>query len=509
MNIKDKIKEALSFQDLTEEEKQQRGILGRLYGPCASICIPTRNGRLYQESLWDYQFDNNDILKELIENGGVPMELDHPTDRDETCSDRIAAMMPELPKKDKDGHLICYVDIIDTPMGKIAYQLAKYGFKLGISSRGNGDIITDENGNEAVDPETYDLQTFDLVLVPAVKDARLTMTESLQKDKNYNALKVALTESLNQANKEDRALMEQALNDLGITLNEGLNTQKSEDIKQANDKDIVANNDGTNEIIKSLTEALKDKTNLENQVKELQEALAVRDSKVNELSNKLDTYKDTTIRLTNIASKGKDLSKENSQLKESLEQANKQIEQLNSKNSELIEQKRQNISSKKSLNESILKEQLEKKKLNEQLTKVQNELNTQKQMYQDKLNKLQESFKNDTKKLNDEINQKSKLVEQYKKIANNTVNKYIDSKAIMLGVSSNEIKNRLPQSYTLNDIDMICENLQSYSVNINKLPFDLRTSKVQVQSPKENIIAKTSNTFDADDISGLGEMLQK
>ena len=79
----------------------------------------------------------------------------------------------------------------------------------------------------------------------------------------------------------------------------------------------------------------------------------------------------------------------------------------------------------------------------------------------------------------------------------------------MLGVSSNEIKNRLPQSYTLNDIDMICENLQSYSVNINKLPFDLRTSKVQVQSPKENIIAKTSNTFDADDISGLGEMLQK
>lgn len=39
------------FQDLTEEEKERRGILGRLYGPCASISIPTRNGRFYSESL--------------------------------------------------------------------------------------------------------------------------------------------------------------------------------------------------------------------------------------------------------------------------------------------------------------------------------------------------------------------------------------------------------------------------------------------------------------------------
>ena len=44
--MKDKIREALQFQDLTEEEKQKRGILGRLYGPCASIVIPTRNCRI-------------------------------------------------------------------------------------------------------------------------------------------------------------------------------------------------------------------------------------------------------------------------------------------------------------------------------------------------------------------------------------------------------------------------------------------------------------------------------
>jgi hypothetical protein len=91
-------------------------------------------------------------------------------------------MLPAPPMRDKDGHLICYIDIIDTPCGKIAYQLAKYGFKLGISSRGSGDLYTDEYGDEAVDPETYDFTTFDLVILPAVKDARLVM-ESFEGDK--------------------------------------------------------------------------------------------------------------------------------------------------------------------------------------------------------------------------------------------------------------------------------------------------------------------------------------
>ena len=130
-------------------------------------------------------------------------------------------------------------------------------------------------------------------------------------------------------------------------------------------------------------------------------------------------------------------------------------------------------------------------------------------MYQDKLNKLQESFKNDTKKLNEQISSlnsqvtnKSNLVEQYKKLANNTVNKYIDSKAVMLGVSSSEIKNRLPQTYTLNDVDRICESLQSYSLNIGKLPFNLRNEnlKIQVSAPKEESMLPRVKQYDPDEV---------
>lgn len=216
------IREMLDFQELSEAEKQARGILGRLYGPCASIVDATRNGRRYNDELWEKVFSkDNEIVREMFENGGIPMELDHPVDREETCSEKIAAMMPEPPKRDKDGHLICYIDIIDTPCGKIAYALAKYGFKLGISSRGTGDLYQDENGDEVVDPDTYQFTTFDLVLLPAVKDARLSVCESLDLKKiNPNkALKKALQEEYNNSSKEDQRIMDNTMKDLNIDIN--------------------------------------------------------------------------------------------------------------------------------------------------------------------------------------------------------------------------------------------------------------------------------------------------
>ena len=113
----------LKFKDLSQEEKTSRGILGRLYGPIASIVTRTRNNRKYPESLWEKVFENP-VVKELFAHGGIPGELDHPVDREETNSEKIAIMMPEPPTKDKDGHLIGYFDIIDTPCGRIVRRLA-------------------------------------------------------------------------------------------------------------------------------------------------------------------------------------------------------------------------------------------------------------------------------------------------------------------------------------------------------------------------------------------------
>jgi hypothetical protein len=39
----------------------------------------------------------------------------------------------------------------------------------------------------------------------------------------------------------------------------------------------------------------------------------------------------------------------------------------------------------------------------------------------------------------------------------------------MYGLSFNDIRNRLPDSYTADDVDKICESMRSYSLNSSRL----------------------------------------
>ena len=97
----------------------------------------------------------------------------------------------------------------------------------------------------------------------------------------------------------------------------------------------------------------------------------------------------------------------------------------------------------------------------------------------------------------------NKLAESYKSLATKTVNNYIQAKATMLDVTPEEIKNRLPESYTLKDVDRVCENLQQYSLNMNQLPFRVdREVKVSVKpSTNEPLAHKSENDSAVDDLT--------
>ena len=192
------ILETLKLQPLTEEEKQRRHILGRWYGPIATCNEGTRNGRRYNRELWEKAL-NDELFHEKLANKCLFLELGHPQDREETDMSKVCACIPEMPRI-IDGDLCACVDILDTPNGKILKTLCDYGFIPGISSRGSGDVMP----NNDVDPETFFLECFDVVAIPAVKKARLAMCESL--DKNTIKLKKALTESINKASEEDKAI---------------------------------------------------------------------------------------------------------------------------------------------------------------------------------------------------------------------------------------------------------------------------------------------------------------
>lgn len=506
--MKDKIRETLKFQDLTPEEKERRGILCRLYGPCADFEAPTRNGRKYSDEVWEKVFNENEIVKELLANGGIPGEAQHPTDREEVDVEKIALMMPEAPKRGEDGKLIAFFDVQDTPCGRILYQLAKYGFKLGISSRGTGDIITDENGEECVDPETYDFTCFDAVIIPSVKDARLTMVESLN---SKPTLKQSLQESLNKATPGDRKIMEETLKELNIDIVESNsencdNKEKVELKEDLNTKKEEVSDTESSALVKSLQETLQSKLQLEKQLQELQEKLAVSDTKTKKLEEELQKHKATVIRLSGIAQSNKQLKEENQTLKEQLETQSTKIKNQSSRISKLAEKLTNSTNSSKQLNENL-------DNTNEKLNNLNEKYVAEKKEYENKINKLNEqlldtkaSFESKEKEYASKLSKSVKLIEKYKNYVVSVVDEYIKSKAVMLGISENEIKNRLNESYTIEDINKVCDDLQNYNLRISRLPFSVtKDTKVKITESKKSQYEPISPE---DDIEALEKFIK-
>lgn len=242
MDLKNKkILEALQMQPLSKEEMASRHILGRMYGPIATCVESTRNGRLYNKPLWEKAL-KDDIFLEKVATKALFLELGHPADREETDMKQTCACIPEVPKIVGDD-LCAYVDILDTPNGRLLKTLVDYGFVPGISSRGSGDVMD----NNQVDPETFFLETWDIVQLPAVKKARLNVCESL--DSEQIKLKKALAESYKAAKDEDKDLMKKALENLNIDIDEEVSEEElteapkklltADDIPWAPDEEIL------------------------------------------------------------------------------------------------------------------------------------------------------------------------------------------------------------------------------------------------------------------------------
>ena len=483
------ILEALKVQPLTEEEKQKRHILKRLTGPIASCKEGTRNGRKYNKDLW-MQALNDEVFKEKIANKGLLLELGHPADREEIDMSCACACIPEAPKI-IDDELYAVVDVLDTPAGNILNTLIDYGFRPGISSRGTGDVIGDE-----VDPETFCLETWDIVNVPALKKARLTVTESLEKENSK--LKKVLSEALESATDKDRKIMSEALTNLGMS-----NVIKDDivdiDSEQVKEEESAVDN-GNSELIESLQKTLKENLDLKKQLSALQEKLAVSDTKVNELNEELINYKDVAIKLSDKAKLNSKLQKQIDSLQESLNSKDTLVESKEAeikKQAELITALQdKSAKNKKTLTESISKSNDEIKMLKEHISTFKNKVDSLNEKLEDSYSQL------DSKQnlFNKELGKYKRLAEYYKKQSIQVMNDYINSKAVMLGITSNEIKNRLDESYTTEDVDRVCESIQNISMNLNKLPFGIsKNARVRIKEKLDTNLLDTDDSNIVDD----------
>jgi predicted nucleic acid-binding Zn-ribbon protein len=528
----------MQYQRLTKEEMQQRGILGRLKGIIADFKNPTRNGRRYTEELWDRTFDDP-IVKEKIENRCILGELGHPADRQETDIEMVAICLAEMPKKGNDGKLHGIFDILDTPNGRILKTLCDYGCNIGVSSRGGGDTFEDYDGNETVDPSTYEFECFDAVLLPAVKAARPAyVTESF--DTHKKTLKVALQEALQRSTEEEQRVMKNTMDELQLDYSPEEELSESGDNIDVATENVAAENDGA-DIINELQEALQRQQELEEQVRSLQEKLSVCYTKESRYNDRLGKANSKVVSQENenkmLSEKIEQLTTETTSLKEanneltttvktltesfdtcqkSLEEANTTIEGYRERYSALKNQLKESKSTKTTLDES----------LNSKSAEVKNLTEAYKTLKEESQKKLQEAIattdalKSENKKLVEELQETRKdsqilksqsnaklekaqqLVEKYKAVAKTAVDKYIVSQATKIGVSVNDIKGRLTESYSFKDIDKAVSDLQQYKLNLNSLPFttmsEKKPAKIQIRESKQPRLDNTSYNFDDD-----------
>jgi len=627
---KKRILEALQMQPLSPEEMASRHILGRLYGPIATCVESTRNGRLYNKPLWERALQD-DIFLEKVATKALFLELGHPADREETDMKQACACIPEVPKIVGDD-LCAYVDILDTPNGRLLKTLVDYGFVPGISSRGSGDVMD----NNQVDPETFFLETWDIVQLPAVKKARLNVCESL--DSEGLKLKKALAESYKAAKEEDKDTMKKALENLNIDIENEISDEApieestrltAEDIPWADDEEILteempaeeeteeaeeetteeateeadvaeptdeevpveaeeaeveepevvdvtgdgeadvstvgdaiellkefdedtkvefeatdangevapvdniehyidddvlvlnvksceaeeepsevadsnietetdeipvetieevtndegtADDDGDDEVIESLKEMVRQKEALETELSDLRKAKAVGDAKEQELQEKLGRYR-TAFRNTSAeAAKVPELIAKVEELTEKLNQSQQNVKVLTEK-----------VNKAQQLKESIEGNKANERRLNEEVSRLTKESKA-----------LEAKLEGQTKVYTEKLQERTNLAKAYKARYIESLNKYVKSKADMLGVAPSEITSRLNENFTLSDVDAVCDKILDSTVNFSRLPFGGRT-KTSARIA-ESVSRPAKNNYDDDDLSDLLEL---
>ena len=104
----------------------------------------------------------NEINKRIEQNGGVLGECDHP-DGLTINLDRVSHTITEMKMEGNNG--MGKLKMLDTPKGLILKTIIQAGQRIGVSSRGSGNV--DHNGNVS----DFEIITVDVVANPSAPDA--------------------------------------------------------------------------------------------------------------------------------------------------------------------------------------------------------------------------------------------------------------------------------------------------------------------------------------------------
>ena len=214
----------LSFDESTD---LPNGALSKIRGPFFFPGGTSRNERYYPPELWENALGQpriQDKLKNLVMYGTVFHPKSEPPI--EEYSHVITKLWidkdPLTGKRVGMGEAL----ILDTPRGKVLNTFLKLGSKWCVSSRASGTYISGkktESGAQVVDPDSFQLETFDFTPDPGFLDAHPKLVESLERP-TRNKIKTEgflmekeineeVFKSLVRENKRLKEDLEESLND--------------------------------------------------------------------------------------------------------------------------------------------------------------------------------------------------------------------------------------------------------------------------------------------------------
>jgi hypothetical protein len=186
VKVKTALSEHLSFDQAKIVLERDEGSDGKkslyLNGICIQGDIRNANQRVYSSREIDRAVKT---LNEQISGGySVLGEVDHPQDL-KINLDRVSHMITKMWMDGPNGY--GKLKILPTPMGQLVSTMLESGVKLGVSSRGSGEV--DGSGNV----QGFEIITVDVVAQPSAPGAYPTpVYEHLMNNTGgYKALKLA------------------------------------------------------------------------------------------------------------------------------------------------------------------------------------------------------------------------------------------------------------------------------------------------------------------------------
>mgnify|MGYP003407976751 FL=1 len=122
--------------------------------------VKNRNGRVYPLS--EISEAVNTGKTRITEQNGLMGELDHPQTL-QINLDRVSHVITELWMQGSNAY--GKAKLLNTPMGNIAQELVKSGIKIGVSTRGAGNV------NESGGVSGFQFITVDIVAQPSAQQA--------------------------------------------------------------------------------------------------------------------------------------------------------------------------------------------------------------------------------------------------------------------------------------------------------------------------------------------------